>query len=182
MAVDELSKRFRGGLVPIAAKTVASLSIVFLLLLTIRHFRFQFLPIFRIWSIEKYLQQTERTVSIAEWVNQNLPQNAKVLSLNEPHLFYFDREVVLDREFNIRTHYKDKDSPKSMVAFLKEKGITHILDTENISGQILPDYGDSKIRPIDSILKDQRFAQPLTWVRSSNVINRRSQHTLYQLI
>ena len=172
-----LQKRWRNLL----AKTVACFAIASLLSLTAYHFRYQFMPVFRIWSGTEYLQKMERTIPVAEWINKNSPQNEKILILEEVHLYYFDREVVLDADFNIRTHYKDQSSPAAMATILKEKGITHILDASEI--QDLNRSNTLKIsnRPIDMILKDVKRVKLGKVVESKNVLGTRYKYMLYSL-
>jgi len=161
------------------AKVASCLAIISLLSLTAYHYRYQFLPVFRIWSSGEYLRKTERTIPVADWVNENLPPNARILSLVEPHLFYFDREVILDVEFHIRTHYKDQSSSAAIAAILKEKGITHILDAD-IQDPTLSDV--PMHRPIELVLKDTRFSRSLASLQSVNVLGRRSRYILYKLL
>lgn len=161
------------------AKIVSYLAIVSLLSLTAYHYRYQFLPVFRMWSSAEYLPKMERTIPVADWVNANLPQTAKILSFDEPHLFYFDREVILDVEFHIRTHYKDQNSSAAMAAVLKEKGITHIWDADIQDPTLL---GVPMHRPIELVLKDERLSRPLISLQSVNVLGRRSRYTLYALL
>ncbi|MFA5158940.1 MAG: hypothetical protein WC484_00335 [Candidatus Omnitrophota bacterium] len=163
-------------------KTVAGLAIVSMLTLTAYHFRYQFLRVSGVWSSGEYLEKMERTIPIARWVNQNLPSNSKILILEEVHLFYFDREVVLDADFNIRTHYKNQNSPAAMATILKEKGITHILDTQEVGDRTRLDVPAENPRPIDSFLKSRNLSQILISHRSLNVLDKRYQYILYKLI
>ena len=164
------------------AKIVSCLAITSLLSLTAYHFRYQFMPVLGLWSGGKYLEKVERTAAITQWVNRNLPPQAKILILEEVHLFDFDRDVVLDADFNTRTHYKGASSHAAMVAILKEKGVTHILDAIDIQGHVLPAVSKQAERPIELLLKDRRFAQPLASLPSSNVLDRRCQYVLYKLV
>ncbi len=164
------------------AKTVSCLAITSLLCLTGYHFRYQFAPVLRVWSSTEYLQKMERTIPIVEWVNKNLPQNAKILNFGEAHLFYFEREMILDVEFRLRTHYDQKSSPAAMAVFLREKGITHILDTTEIHTQDILENSKDHYRPIELLLSDRRFTQPLISIQSLNVIDRRCQYILYKLV
>ena len=130
---------------------IACLLILCLLALTVHHFRFQFLPAVGIWEKDLYLSKLERTSPVAEWSNKNLPQNAKILIVGEVHLYYFDRKVVLDDDFDTRTHYSSRNSPAAIIAILKENGITHILDVS----EIRVSTAISRNRPIDVLLKSR---------------------------
>ena len=44
---------------------------------------------------EDFLRGHERSYDVAEYVNSHLPQDAKVLNLNEPRLFYFRRDIAM---------------------------------------------------------------------------------------
>ena len=160
----------------------AYLLIVFLLALTARHFRFQFLPAAGIWSQNVYLNKLERTMPMAEWINKNLPQNAKILILEEVHLYYFDREVILEDDLNTRTHFKALSSPEALVAILKAHGITHILETTDILDNAVLGTSENSPHPIDLLLKDRRFTKPSVSLPSANVLDKRCQYVLTELI
>jgi hypothetical protein len=44
---------------------------------------------------ENYLLKNERSYGIAQYVNHHVPKNAKILSLTEPRLFYFERDIAV---------------------------------------------------------------------------------------
>lgn len=166
-----------------ASQSVAYTLIAFLLILTARHFRFQFLPVLGIWNQDLYLTKMERTIPVAKWIGEKLPRDAKILMCGgEYHFFYFDRDVIQEEDFSLRTHYEDQRFPEGMVAILKGKGITHILDAIETQERDLPDHPQKGHRSIDLLLQNRRFTQPLTSVPSSNVLGKRYQYILYKLV
>lgn len=175
---DSSKQLLQNGLWQMLTKTAACAMIAFLLLLTAYHFRYQFMPLFGIWSMQEYLQKMERSVPIADWVNKNLPQKAKILSIGEPHLFYFDREAIMDVDFNIRTHYKNQNSPSAIALLLMENGITHILDAREIRNLNL---SENTLRPIDLLLNDKNYTEAVVSITSLNVLDRKHQYVLYKL-
>ncbi len=177
IGMKALSEVFGTGKRLILAKTAAITLIASLFLVTIRHFRFQFMPLLGVWSVRKYMRQVERSIPIAEWMNEHLPQDAKILNLDEPHQFYFERASIMDMDFNARTDYKSHPSPDAIASHLKERGITHILDFTEICNSKLVERGP---RPIDRILKDGRFSRLLVSIPSENIVDRKYQYTLYQ--
>lgn len=165
----------------VVSQGLAYFLIVFLLALTANHFRFQFLPIAGIWSQNVYLNKLERTTPAAEWANKNLPQDAKILILGEVHLYYFDREVILEDDFNTRTDFKALGSPEALSAIFKTHGITHILEATDILDNAVPGTSEKSLRPIELLLRDKRLTKPLTSVQSSNVLDKRCHYSLYEL-
>lgn len=156
----------------------AFLLLTFLLALTTRHFRYHFMPVLRQWSLSQFLIRMERSSSIAEWINKNLPLGSKILVLNEVHLYYFNREVVLEGDFAARTHYDRQKAPEAAIAILKEKGITHVLDAAEIAGVIQTNAPDESGR----FLRDPRFSKTLVSLRSMNVLGKQYLYTLRKLV
>jgi len=75
-----------------------------------------------------YLGREERTHSLAQWMNQNIPKNAKVLNVEEVRMFYFDPEMIREREFRKKTRYPETfKTPEEVLELFKTVGITHIL-------------------------------------------------------
>jgi hypothetical protein len=166
-----------------ASRSLAYLVIFFLLALTARHFRFQFLPCLGIWSKDLYLKKLERTIPAAEWVNNKLPGDAKILMCGgEYHLYYFERSVIQEEDFDLRSHYRNQRSPEGMAAILKGRGVFYILDAAVLRDRMLPAGSPKELRPIDLLLRDRRFTQPLTSLPSSNVLGERYQYVLYELV
>jgi hypothetical protein len=164
-------------------RSVAFLLIAFLLAVGVRHFRYQFLPLLGIWNHDLYLSKLEQTTPAAKWINSNLPQGAKILIFGEAHLYYFDRKVILEGDFNVRTHGGlDQNSPAAIAKILKEKGMTHILDVSEIPGFGPSDAPSLRSRPRDLFLKDARFVKVITSLHSANVLGKRFQYILYELV
>ncbi len=77
---------------------------------------------------EDYLKRTERTYAVAQFVNTNLPENAKILNAYEVRMFHFRPEVIREPEFRQKTHYDTRfATSEETVDFLKRAGITHVL-------------------------------------------------------
>ncbi len=157
-------------------KISAVLLTMSLLSLSVYHFRYQFRPLLRVWSMEKYLEKMERTIPVARWMNQHLPLASKILVLEEPRLFYFDRAVVLDYDFDVRTKYKSVQTPGEMARILKDNGITHVLDMAPlVTTNVL------RNRPMDLLLADTVLARKETSLESQNIQDLRYVYTLYTL-
>lgn len=79
-------------------------------------------------SPEDYLRKTERSYKMAEFVNKNLPANAKILNAVEVRMYYFEREIVREDVYTDFTHYDEKGgSPAAALEALKKDGFTHFL-------------------------------------------------------
>ena len=166
-----------------ASRTAAGLAIAFLLSLTAYHFRYQFMPVFRVWSKGEYIRKMEQTVPIAEWINSNTPQNTKILIQRETHFYYFDREVVLDGYFFPRTPSCNRASPEEIVSILKQKGFTHVLGVHPITmqgGKFL--RSESGLNLTDQILINDKIVKLEKSLDSENVRGDRYRYTLYALL
>lgn len=113
---------------------IAALSILLVYVAVgVYHYRYAYLLLTGRWSFQKYLSSLERTTAIAQWINENLPKNAKILVESEPRLFYFDRPVVRRENFEwsvpgAATH----SDPITRAKLLRLHGITHILSSDLI--------------------------------------------------
>lgn len=63
--------------------------------LSVYHNLDKFQVVFGLVRPQDYLLKCERSYGIATYANHHLPLNAKILSLSEPRLYYFDREIVM---------------------------------------------------------------------------------------
>ncbi len=65
-----------------------------------------------------------------EFINKNLPQNARVLFIGEQRGFYMERDYVAATVFDIHpllTWIRDSETPDDLLKRFKEAGITHML-------------------------------------------------------
>ncbi|MBI4398234.1 MAG: hypothetical protein HY586_03835 [Candidatus Omnitrophica bacterium] len=84
-------------------------------------------------SREEFLKQKLAVYPVARFINQNLPQNAHVLT-QEHRGFYFDRTYTRERAWRRLTHYDEKFStPEDLKAELESQGFTHLLLVEEDS-------------------------------------------------
>ncbi len=80
---------------------------------------------------ESYLLGKEPTYAMAQWVNENLPADSKILSDSEVRLFYFRPQMLREPTLRLFTRYPEKHAtPQETVAAFKEQGITHVLISE----------------------------------------------------
>ncbi len=150
---------------------------VFLFVLSIYHFRIQFLPILRIWSADQYLTYTERTTGISRWMNQNLPSDAKVLMRAEVRYFYFDRAVIFEEFFSLVSKYDENRTPAEMAAFLKEKGFTYLLD-----GISLQPGATTRRTGFDQVIEDPSLVRKVITMISKNGREPKFIYHVYKLI
>lgn len=172
-----LQRQFPKGILPLMVKSINTLLIAFLFAVSINHFRIQFLPILRIWSVEQYLEYTERTVGISNWINQNLPLDSKILVRGEGRLFYFDRTVIFEDFFTILSKYQEGRTPAQMAAVLKDMGFTHLLDALSLL------HGAASNRSaFDLLIHDPLLVRKVIRMVSKNGREPKSIYTLYELI
>ena len=175
--INFLERQRPRGALPSIIKSINTVLIAFLFVLSINHFRVQFLPIFRIWSVEKYLEYTERTMGIARWVNQNLPPDSKILVRGEARLFYFECKVIDNDFFAILSKYGQGRTPAEMATFLKRMGFTHLLDAISLRP------GAAVIKnEFDFIIHDSSLVRKLFTMVSKNGREPKSIYTVYELI
>ncbi len=80
---------------------------------------------------ESYLLGKEPTYAMAKWVNENLPEDSKILSDSEVRLFYFKPLTLREPTLRLFTRYPEKHAtPQETVAAFKEQGFTHVLISE----------------------------------------------------
>lgn len=83
------------------------------------------------WGIEtqgQFLLRNERSFAIADFVNKNLPSDAKILYVGDVKSFYIDRDIVREDMFALKTKYfKNFETPAEVFGFFKSEGISHIL-------------------------------------------------------
>ncbi len=81
-------------------------------------------------SKEIFLSQRERSYAMAKFVNENLPADAKILNSEEVRMFYFNRLMVRESGYRVRTKYNKDPNPDVIINQLKEDGFSHLLLTK----------------------------------------------------
>lgn len=77
---------------------------------------------------DSYLSKTERSYNIAKFVNSKLPEHTKILILNEPRIYYFNKGlVVCDTKELLLEQYGEDASEESILKGLANQRVTHIL-------------------------------------------------------
>ena len=99
--------------------------------LSIYYNRNKILVAFGVQSKSSYLTREERSYSISKYVNDNIPENSKIIAVNVPHIFYFDRPIFREVMVWVVTNYdKNNNTLEEVKSWLKGKGFTHILVRE----------------------------------------------------
>lgn len=79
-------------------------------------------------SRDDYLARTERTYEMAMFIRENIPEDAKILMVNEVRVYYFDRDYVHLRNFLEEERLsKGYSMKKDFLTELYPKGIEYIL-------------------------------------------------------
>lgn len=157
-------------------------AIVILLVYTaggVYHYRYAFLLLTGRWSLGDYLTSLERTTGVAQWINENLPKDARILSDPETRIFYFDRPVI--RQTFLAWHEKDAGQlldPELFSNVLKREKVTHVLMRQPVG-----DRGDfSEASPaVKNLLKSRQVRQIYSG-ESQNIRETRYQYWIYQLL
>lgn len=157
---------------------IAAALILFLLILSLHHFRYPLRAFIERWDSNTYLSKIERSYQLAEWINLNLPEDAQILNAQEVRQFYFKREMVRDIWFRIRTRYDKKIDDKDLIAYLKSKRFTHVLRAyPDRGGDSLSDYDK-----LDGALSDPGKAALLFEMRSKNIREFQCKYRVYELL
>lgn len=77
-----------------------------------------------------FLAKRERSYSMAKFINENLPPDAKILNAEEVRTFYFDRNLVRESLYRFRTDYDRANNFQEVLARLKKDRFTHLLLTD----------------------------------------------------
>ncbi len=80
---------------------------------------------------QQNLLKKESTYAMAQWVNDNLPSDARILGIGEQKFYYFNPSMIREEALRLFTRYPEHmHSPKETAAFFKSKGFTHVLVTK----------------------------------------------------
>ena len=159
---------------------VAFLAMLFLSGIGFYHYRVHLLALGQGWDSGKFLTQLERTYPVAQWVNRNLPKDARVFS-TEVRQFYFDREMIID---NITFYHPKEDfaklTPAEFRDQLKRLGVTHVM-------QVLPmdktiKSLDLNRRNLDALLHDASMASFVADIPSQNIREDQYRYLIYKLL
>jgi hypothetical protein len=162
----------------VLGKGISSALIIFLLCVGIFHYRFQFLPIFGVWSQDTYLRRMERTYPIAQWVNETLPPNVRILNSEEVRQYYFKRPIVREANLNIFVKYWEQKTPKAILDFLRARGFTHILKARSVD---LEPEDEPRLAWLGTVLADPRLTTPLVTMTSENIREARYNYAVYKI-
>lgn len=82
-------------------------------------------------TLATYLQHAEPTFAVAQWVNENLPPESRILS-QEQRAFYFSPSMTRESLYRRRTKYHLAASkPDELWPNLKADGFSHLLTAES---------------------------------------------------
>lgn len=105
-------------------------------------------------SKESYLLRTFPPYATFKYINENLPQSAKILFIGENRGFYCLRKYVADSVFEaswILKMVKEAKDSEGLLKKLKEMGITHIL-VNKVLVSMFYDYEKGKLKIIEEFL------------------------------
>lgn len=143
------------------------------------HYRYQMIPLLHRDSFDRYLTKTERSYSMAVWMNNHLPPKSKVLNAEEIRQFYFEPETVRWNIIKIHHPYQGLHRPESLIRDIKRLGFTHILRAKNISRPSFQD--DNLLRLLDLALGDVKLVKSLISMDSQNRREDRYRYALYMI-
>ena len=84
----------------------------------------------------------ERSYGMAEYTNNVLDKNSKILVFGWPDLFYFDNETVDEFCYRMETEYELSVLPKNRAKYFKGEGFTHVIVTKDLTDGHEENYTD----------------------------------------
>lgn len=191
MGIRRFLEKKRHALLLAAGKAAAGLCLLLLLGVGIYHYRIHMKALAFHWSEARFLRTLERTYPAAEWVNANLPKNAKLFTASEIRLFYFDREIIDETSYYRVERYNPDLSPAGLYERLRKAGITHVVLVDNLSSPV--EYrADESISQkhriekqrrdaLEAMAADSRFASPVKVIDSVNVREDRYRYRIFRI-
>ncbi len=110
------------------------LSFLFSAVIAVYYLRSDFKPSLGLINKSEYLSTAERSYDIAQYINQNLPQHAEILS-EEIRSFYFTPDLSRYNYYAQRAGMKQNSSVEKFVESLKRNKIGYLLYVDINSGQ-----------------------------------------------
>lgn len=176
LGVQKLYLFVKSNVLKIATTFAGAVILMVYVLGGLFHYRYAFLLYVGYWSPAQYLLNMERTIPIANWVNENLPSNSKILIESEPRRFYMNRPSIRDVFLKFRTAYDQKNmTAEEMNRFFKSYDITHLLVTRSMDEE-----KGKKLGHLDVILNSPEVTE-LVAVSSQNIRDEKFIYHLYQL-
>lgn len=181
-ALDWLGASKRGEVV---MKTVLTLIFALHAVLGVYHYRKVFKAALGLETQAAYLSRVERSFEPAEFVNANLPADAKILAADESHLFYFNRPIIREVTYARVTEYDKKvRSLSEALRLLRSDGFTHILRAEWSRESAGVSVGTGRI---PSLLKTQEddlalYLKPLYTKRFTDTEGIHFDYILYEIL
>ncbi len=167
-----------------ALKGLACLILVFQIAMTFYHSRHYLKAGLGLEPEDLYLQRVERSFEMASYVNQQLPPDSRIIAADDPHLFYFDREIFRETAFARLENYWKADSEAGVFQNLRRKGITHILYVTNknsIPGAEMPEFRLPRL-----MSRDQNelatFLKPLYTYTFTDEEGLQTRYYLYEIL
>lgn len=153
--------------------------LLFQTVLSVYHYRFAYPVVLGFESKEKYLSRTERSYDVAQWVNQKLSSDSKILFADETHLFYFNQDVSREIHYEQTTQYSALKSVAAIIEQLRKDGITHILYAYQNSSDDYRQLDPYRIPRLMS--QNENFISYLQLVYEHDFVGVDQQKTVYQL-
>jgi hypothetical protein len=163
-----------------AVRFIGVATLLFYTALGIYHYRAQLVSMVQGWNSRTFLTRMERTIPISDWINLNLPKDAKVFSALEPRYFYFERELI-DINMFYRLARDRKYTADELIAELKKIGVNYILRTHPILPSV-SEESNPRYQALDEALKDPRLTQLLIELESQNIREQRYLYSVYKII
>lgn len=154
--------------------TLACFLFLGLFVLSAYHYRFQWKALASNWSEDKYLKKIERSYPLAQWINQNIPEDAKILNVAEIRQFYIQRWTEREDWHALRTKYGRSQAKNAMVEHLRKEGFTHVLARQEKSSS-------GRVRRLNEMLKADESVRLLEIIRSANIRENKVTYLVYQL-
>ncbi len=149
--------------------------------LAVYHYRESFRVALGLESRDHYLSLTERSYEVAQWINKNLPPQAKILCADESHLYFYDRTVARESVYAMRTGYDQRASSfAGTVKLLRQEGFTHLLILEGADREAWKDDAPFRITRL-AHERENELALYFDPIYTKRFRSPEGNETLYQL-
>ena len=129
-----------------------------------------------------YLARKERSFGMAQYVNQHLPADVKILAADETHLFYFNRPIVRETVYADRGRYfQNTASFEEAMRHISDDKFTHILFVDSKLTARRPPGDRSKLSFRITDLPNNKLADFLESIYTDTFTDTKGERTVYRL-
>ncbi|MDD4182242.1 MAG: glycosyltransferase family 39 protein [Candidatus Omnitrophica bacterium] len=137
--------------------------------------------VFGVQKQQDYLLKHERIYEIAQYVNNNLPVNSKILILAEPRLYYFNRDsavaTLIEMDYMADKNIKNKQSFEeylrsqgfgNYMLYMKDYSRNGCPDTPLTAQNLFVGYDKKLLKETEFVYRDEHYVYQLWKIGDKN--------------